>query len=139
MRRASHYPARFLNKGAALIEALVAMLIVSIGVLGMVGLQAGMTRAQSAAKHRADAAYLTSEIVGAMWIDRSNLASYATTPGTACSYQRCSDWVRKVASGLPHGEVELSVTPSTGAVSLTTTWSMVNEGTHTYAISTTVR
>lgn len=122
-------------KGAALIEALVGILIFSIGILGLVGLQATMTRAQGAAKYRADAAYLSSEIIGAMWADKPNLAQYAT-PCT--SYQRCADWVNKVSTSLPQGKVVLTPTASTGAVSLTMTWTSSNEGTHTYALSTSI-
>ena len=120
-----------------MIEALVAILILTIGILGLVGLQASMTRAQSSAKYRADAAYLASELIGALWIDKPNLASYATTSGSACTYQRCVDWVNKVASGLPNGAGQLAVSPS-GAVGLTVTWSVANEGTRTYVLATTI-
>jgi type IV pilus assembly protein PilV len=125
-------------KGAALIEALVGILIFSIGILGLVGLQATMTRAQGAAKYRADAAYLSSEVIGAMWVDKLNRASYATTPGTVCTYPRCAEWVNKVKADLPQAQVQLSPDPS-GAVSLTVTWTSSNEGTRTYALSTSIQ
>ena len=126
------------SKGIALIEALVAVLILSIGILGLVGLQASMTRAQSSAKYRADASYLASEVIGAMWVDKPNLASYATTTGTACTYQRCLDWVNKVATGLPQGAGQISVTGS-GAIGLTVTWSVSNEGTRSYVLATSIQ
>jgi type IV pilus assembly protein PilV len=125
------------SKGIALIEALVAILILSIGILGLVGLQVSMTRAQSSAKYRGDAAYLASELIGALWVDKPNLANYATTPSSACTYQRCLDWVNKVSSGLPNGAGQLSVSPS-GAVGLTVTWSVANEGTRTYVLATSI-
>jgi type IV pilus assembly protein PilV len=125
-------------KGIALIEALIGILIFSIGILGLVGLQATMTRAQSAAKYRADAAYLASEIVGAMWVDIPNLLNYETHPGAVCAYQRCTEWVAKVASGLPQGGSQVSVT-NTGAVGLTVTWSVQNEGTRSYVLNTTIQ
>jgi type IV pilus assembly protein PilV len=145
MKRRSHDQGRAaLHKrrsvrGAALIEALVGILILSFGILGLVGLQAGMTRAQSVVKHRGDAAYLAAEVVGMMWLDKPNLANYATTPGTACTYQRCADWVGKVSTALPQGQSEIAVTPANGLVSLTLTWSAASEGTHTYVISTVVQ
>ena len=126
-------------RGAALIEALVGILILSFGILGLVGLQAGMTRAQSVIKHRGDAAYLAAELVGMMWLDKPNLASYASTPGTACAYQRCADWVGKVSTALPQGQSTIAVTPANGLVSLTLTWSAASEGPHTYVISTVVQ
>jgi type IV pilus assembly protein PilV len=125
------------SRGIALIEALVAILILTFGILGLVGLQASMTRAQSSAKYRADAAYLGGELIGALWADRPNLANYATTPSSACTYQPCADWVNKVASELPNGASQLAVSPS-GAVGLTVTWSVANEGTRTYVLATTI-
>mgnify|MGYP000471049646 CR=1 FL=1 len=64
------------NKGIALIEALVGILIFTTGILGVVGLQAAMTRAQGSAKARADAAILSSELIGLMWADSAH-----TVPG----------------------------------------------------------
>lgn len=127
------------NRGVALIEALIGILIFSIGVLGLVGLQVTMTRAQSAAKYRADAAYLSSEIFGIMWSDRAHLSSYVTSSGSACSYQRCADIVNKITAALPQGGVSMDVTPSTGAVNITMTWAVVNEGTRTYVLSTIIQ
>jgi len=139
MRHAPSRKSKAGARGAALIEALVGILIFCIGILGLVGLQASMTRAQGAAKFRADAAYLSSEIIGAMWADKPNLASYATTPATACTYQRCLDWVNKVGSGLPQGKVQLTPDATTGTVSLTMTWTSTSEGTRTYALSTSIQ
>lgn len=137
------FPPKLLQRrrvaGAALIEALIAILIFSIGVLGLVGLQVSMTRAQTSAKYRTDAAYLANELVGQVWGDRANLASYTTAPGSVCSYQRCLDWVNKVASGLPQGAATTSAVAATGAVGVTVTWTLPEEGSHSYALSTTVR
>jgi type IV pilus assembly protein PilV len=140
MRHATRSRSKASVRGAALIEALVGILIFSIGILGLVGLQASMTRAQGAAKYRADAAYLSSEVIGAMWADKPNvvLGSYATAPGTRCTYQRCLDWVNKVSAELPQGQVVLTTVP-TGAVSLTMTWISTSEGTRTYALSTSIQ
>ena len=53
-------------RGVALIEALVGLLIFSFGVLGLIGLQATMSKAQTGAKFRADASNLTAELLGVM-------------------------------------------------------------------------
>lgn len=121
--------------GVALIEALVAILIFSFGVLSVVGLQASMTRAQSSSKFRADAAYLASELVGIMWSDLPNLGNY-TTAGCS-SYSRCNDWSAKVAKVLPGGAVTL--TSANGLVTINITWATPGEGTHTYATATAIR
>ncbi|HZY19497.1 MAG TPA: pilus assembly protein PilV [Ramlibacter sp.] len=122
-----------------MIEALVGILLFCIGILGLVGLQGSMTRAQSAAKYRADAAYLGNEMVAAIWTDKANIADYATSPGTVCTAVRCADWVRKVGAALPGGSATVNVTAATGAVGITLTWSPPGEGTRSYVLSTQVQ
>jgi type IV pilus assembly protein PilV len=121
--------------GVALLEALVAILIFSFGVLSLVGLQASMTRAQSSSKFRADATYLAAELVGIMWSDIPNVNQY-TTAGCA-AYSRCKDWSAKVSAALPGGGVVLG--SNNGLVTITITWATPGEGTHTYTTSTAIR
>jgi type IV pilus assembly protein PilV len=123
-------------RGFMLIEVLVSILIFSIGVLALIGLQAKMTRAQTTAKSRADAVYLANELVGVMWSDLPNLSSYAN----CASYTRCTDWQTKVSQNLPGGAGTVdSIDASTGAVSITITWSQGSDGAHTYTITTFVK
>lgn len=125
------------QRGIALIEALVAILIFAFGIVGLVGLQAAMTRAQGSAKYRSDAAYLGAQVMGSMWADRTNLGQYDT--GSNCaSYTPCKDWTSKVAGDLPGGAAAISVTPSTGVVALTITWSTAVEGTHSHVVTTSI-
>lgn len=137
-RRPAGSRARRGMRGVALIEALVGILLFCIGLLGLVGLQATMSRAQTDAKFRADASYLASEVVGSMWADRTNLANYATTPGTVCSLARCAAWVAKVQAALPSATATIAVTPSSGAVSVTLTWTPPGEGARNYALTTSI-
>lgn len=128
-------PPRRAAGGVALIEALVSILLFSIGVLGVVALQSAMTRSQTSAKFRGDAVYLAGELIGAMWGDSANLASYADAQ---CSgYARCSDWAAKVAAVLPGGAA--SVTVDGAQVGVTIRWSAPGEGTHRYTTSTEIR
>jgi len=73
--------------GAMLLEALIAILIFSLGILAIIGLQAQSIRNTSEAKYRSDASYLGNQLIGRMWADRANLAGYAHRPGgtTVCS------------------------------------------------------
>jgi type IV pilus assembly protein PilV len=120
---------RHANRGFMLVEALVAMLIFAFGVLGVVGLQVAMTKAQTQSKFRADASQLAQQLIGAMWSDVTNLPSYATA---SCSgYARCNEWATRVATALPNGAaaVDLSASPE---VVITITWAPPNEQVHTY-------
>lgn len=120
----------------ALIEVLVALLIFMLGVLGLVGLQTSMTRAQTESKIRADAAYLASEAVGRMWSDLNNLSSYS---GTSCaSVARCKEWQGKVARSLPAGTGTIAVDTPTGDVSVTIEWTLPSGETHKFVTATTV-
>jgi type IV pilus assembly protein PilV len=105
------------QRGFMLLEALVALLIFSIGVLGIVGLQASMTKAQTGSKFRADAAFLAQRLIGGMWSDRSGLDNYATgvaaaaaATGACASHTRCSEWFDEVAGQLPGGIAKIEVT-----------------------------
>lgn len=64
------------ERGIALLEALIAILIFSLGILGLIGLQANATRATSAAKFRVDAGQLVAQRMADLWVDSSNLANY---------------------------------------------------------------
>ena len=65
------------QRGVALIEALVSILIFAIGVLALLGLQALGLKAASDGKYRADAAYLANQLVSQIWADdRFNVPNY---------------------------------------------------------------
>jgi len=55
------------QSGVMLIEALIAILIFSIGILGIVGLQSSAVKASTDAKYRSEAALLANELIGRMW------------------------------------------------------------------------
>jgi type IV pilus assembly protein PilV len=122
-----------------LIEVLVSVLLFSIGVLALVGMQANMTKAQSAAKTRTDAAYLARELVGLMWSDVGNLASYKTD--SCANYTRCSAWRAKVLQQLPSANVSvlLDADPAkTGDVTIQIEWTPPEGETHNYTTVTTI-
>jgi type IV pilus assembly protein PilV len=55
---------------------LVAILIFSVGVLAIVGLQANMIQNTADAKYRSEASYIAQSRIGQMWADPANLATY---------------------------------------------------------------
>jgi type IV pilus assembly protein PilV len=70
------------QKGSMLLEALIAILIFSMGILALMGMQATAINTVSESKYRSDAGFLTNRILGQIWADRANLASYACNPCT---------------------------------------------------------
>lgn len=65
------------QRGVVLLEALIAILIFSMGILAVVGLQAAMLKNTSDSKYRADASYIAQQRVGQIWVDQGNLSAYA--------------------------------------------------------------
>ncbi len=90
---------RFKLHGILLIEALLGILIFSLGVLAMLGMQATGMRTVIDAKYRSEAAFLASQIVSEMWVDRPDLANYDTTTGNGTSERAA--WIAQVQNTLP--------------------------------------
>lgn len=119
--------AKNLESGIALIEALIAILLFSLGILALVGLQASMTKNVTQSKLRGEASYLANQLIGQMWVDQANLSSYAiasnacTTGGNA----KCTSWLGSVQNTLPSGGAEVTI--NAGVVSVTVNWRLPNE------------
>ena len=86
------------QSGFMLIEVLISILVFSLGVLALVGLQTISIKQSTDAKYRADAAMLANEIIGQMWVtDRTpaSLASFATGGANFVA------WQARVQAALP--------------------------------------
>ena len=107
-----------------LLEALIAILIFSLGILGLVGLQAGMVKGTSEAKYRAEASYVAQREIGRIWADPNNAANYLQN-GTDISG----------SSGLPGGTLSI-VQPAAGsAYVVTVAWQQPGEAPHSLVTS----
>lgn len=60
-------PGKCKQKGIMLLEALISILIFSIGILAIIGLQAASIKMSSDAKFRSDASLLAGQYVNTMW------------------------------------------------------------------------
>src|ERR1700741_1583686 len=86
--------------GVMLLEALIGILIFSIGILALMGMQATAMRATIDSKYRSEASFLANEIIGDMWVDRGNLNNYATA--NCSSNATCNAWLTRVQALLPN-------------------------------------
>ena len=75
MNAAAHASRRG-ERGSALIEVLVSLLLFSIGIVGLVRLLGTAVKDTGEIEYRAQAAALADEQVGLMWADRTDLESY---------------------------------------------------------------
>ncbi len=71
--------------GSMLIEVLIAILIFSVGILGIVGLQASVVTASTDAKYRSEAALLANELIGQMWAGDRTQATLEAAFGSITS------------------------------------------------------
>jgi type IV pilus modification protein PilV len=84
------------QRGVMLLEALIGILIFSVGILAMVGMQAAAFSASADAKNRSEAAALATDIISRIWtrVDRTSDASIITslnsfqlnTGGSNCAF-----------------------------------------------------
>ena len=110
------------QRGATMLEILVAVLVLAIGILALVGLQAKAITSTSDAKYRVEAATYADELIGMMWADRTNRASYATFSDPSGVAQA---WRTRVMNGLPGAGVPvitMTGTATDALVSVTLTW-----------------
>lgn len=139
-------------RGSVLLEALFGILIFSMGVLGLIGLQTSAMRQSIDGKYRTDASLLANQLIGQMWVsDRSNatLTTAFQTGGDAYNA-----WLTDVSNTLPGVAdspptvVITQVAGGTGATpnseaAITISWKVPSEGAsaprHVYKIVTRLK
>lgn len=90
------------QQGSMLLEALIAILIFSLGILSVVGMQASAVQAVSDAKYRADASLLATQLVGQMRAsDRTNTTLTTFSGGAGTDGSAYSTWLDDVETLLP--------------------------------------
>lgn len=116
------------QQGATLLEALISILVFSLGILSIVALQAAAVRHTTDAQFRIQAGVLADQLLGYMWTDKKNLASYVLQGPQICASGSSitkDAWICSVQSQLPSAvgsnSPEVLVT-SDGVVSVTLKW-----------------
>ena len=98
MKTTSRRSLRNAQSGVMLLEALIGILIFSLGILAMVSMQAVGIKLATDSRDRAEASNLAGQLVGEMWLDRAALATYQYPGGTAPAL---ATWVAQVNAALP--------------------------------------
>lgn len=106
------------RRGVSMLEVLVSTVLVSVGLIGVVALQARAVQISVSAEDQLRASMLANEITTQMWTSRSvNLPAATTTA-----------WAARVAdttgAGLPNGVGTVAVAGNTARV--TVAWRPVN-------------
>jgi type IV pilus assembly protein PilV len=103
------------QSGLSLLEVLVGILVFSVGILGVVGLQARAIQLSVDAEDRTRAALLANEIVSTMWSQKTTSLPTATTAAWLARVQNVS------VSGLP-GATGTVTSDVNGLVTVSITW-----------------
>lgn len=111
-------PSASSQQGVVIIETLVSILIFSMAVLAIVGLQAAMIKNTGDAKFRADAGYIAQQRVGAIWSDPANVGLYLEAN-------------TDISDLLPSGTRTVTQIAA-GQFQVTVTWQQPGEAQHSY-------
>ncbi|RQO34635.1 type IV pilus modification protein PilV [Herminiimonas sp. KBW02] len=123
-------PALDKQAGIMLLEGLIAILVFSLGILALVGMQGVAVKQVTDAKYRSDASMLANQLMGTMWVSNRTpaalKANFDTTSGTSTEL---TNWKAAVVATLP-GVTADENQPTVNVTSL----GGVNDGTVTMTI-----
>jgi type IV pilus assembly protein PilV len=112
------------QRGVALMECLMAMLIFSVGLLGLLGLEARVMNISVDSENRSRAALIAGEVASQMWL---NNTVDGTNLNVAAAGANAND---QTQGGLPGGAVTVTPVPATlNAADITVTWHEVSDAT----------
>jgi type IV pilus assembly protein PilV len=101
MKTTSRRSLRNGQSGVMLLEALIGILIFSLGILAMVGMQAMSIKLATDSRDRAEASNLATQLVGQMWLNRAALATYQYS-GIGTEPAALTTWIAQVNASLPN-------------------------------------
>jgi type IV pilus assembly protein PilV len=113
MRSRQHFQLHPGQSGVVMLEALISILLFSLAVVAIVGLQAAMVTNTTGAKFRADASHIAQQRIGLMWADPVNIGAFAVAN-------------EDISNQLPGGLVTNSA-PVNGQFVVTVGWTLPGE------------
>ncbi|SFC46358.1 hypothetical protein [Massilia yuzhufengensis] len=102
------------QRGIALLESLLAAVILAIGLLGTIGLQARSYAALADAGMRAEATIAANKLLGIMNTDLEHLPAYAVAAG-AEPPERLAEWHDETTALIPGATIAIAVAPGASA------------------------
>jgi type IV pilus assembly protein PilV len=136
---------RRFQTGSAVIEGLTAITVFSLGILGLIGLQANVLEHNAQAQYRAEASYLAEEIIGLATADALNADCYTVPAAGTCSNavaeQAAADWAERVQEAMPGADAMPPTVEreANGTFTVTILWKRENEDTsHNYVSVTNI-
>lgn len=114
-------------RGVGLIDALIAIAILSFGLIGMTRMQGRMVTAATDAQLRTTAMQLADELLNTVLVDNLNAACYTLPQVGACgsplAVTRTNDWSNRVTAGMPVTVTRtVTLVPATGRMTVNLGW-----------------
>lgn len=110
-------PAR--QRGSFLLESLIAVLIVALGIMGLVGLQARAMQNTADSQYRSEAAFLANDYLGKMWLaNQATLKTEFESGGTQYADLKTIAEERLPGAKISGNEPVVTVTPRFGDPSM---------------------
>lgn len=130
------------QRGSFLIEGAFAILIFSLGILGLVGLQLSAIKQSSDAGYRSEAAMFANDLIATMWVSNRTPAVMKSSFETGGAGYTA--WKDRVAASLPGVSAasnlpEVSVDAATSTVTVRVHWQAPGTDPHTHVIVAQIR
>lgn len=120
------------KNGFSLVEVLVAMVVLSVGLLGIAGMMASTVRNNHSAYHRSQATWLAYDMLDRVRANRDaalapannfNIAlGTANSAVTGIVGGEVNAWKNRLAAALPAGDGSVTVVPATRRVTVVVRW-----------------
>jgi len=117
------------NAGFTLIEALIALIVLSVGLLGVAGLEMTGLRANMSSASRTQASYLANDIMNRMRanLDAARANAYQVSyggviSGTTLAANDVTAWLAEISLVLPGGQGQISVDTTTKLATVSVQW-----------------
>lgn len=132
------------QSGLTMIEVLVAVLVLSIGLLGLAGLQANSLRGNHSAYIRSQAIVLAGDMMDRMRGNRNaalngdydrTLAATVPSAGASTTSKDLNAWMTNVTTILAEGEGGIACDNGSEICTVTLEWNDNRTGTQTYLLS----
>ena len=126
-RRPAPRQRRAALRGVSLIDALIAIAILSFGLIGMTRMQGRMVTSATDAQLRTTAVQFADELLNTVLVDNANAACYTLPQAGVCNSAaataRTTDWSARVGAALP-GTATRTVTldAATGRLTVSIGW-----------------
>ena len=120
---------RLTHHGFSLIEVLISMVIISIGLLGAMALQATSLREGQVSNYRDNATLIAQSVLDAIRANRANAVGYAITlaasapTGTSITATDLQNFKNSAAELLPSGNGSITVSAGTSTATINLQWS----------------